>query len=85
MTNPNRRLGYSKKGWTDCELTVLWLKHFDEYTKGKANGRACLLIVNGHNSHYSFEFLDFARNKQIHVLSLGARGHLPSRYIVSSW
>ena len=47
---------------------MLWLKHFDEYTKGKASGCARLLIVDGHNSHYSFEFLDYARTKQIHVL-----------------
>jgi len=47
---------------------VLWLKHFDGYTKGKANGRTRLLIVDGHNSHYSFEFLDYARNNRIHVL-----------------
>ena len=62
------RLGYSKKGWTDCELAVLWLKHFDGYTKKKANGQTRLLIVDGHNSHYSFEFLDYARTQQIHVL-----------------
>ena len=68
MTHRNHRLGYSKKGWTDCELAVLWLKRFDGYTKGKANGHARLLIVDGHNSHYSFEFLDYARTKQIHVL-----------------
>lgn len=69
MTYHNHdRLGYSKKGWTDCELTVLWLKHFNGYTKGKANGHTRLLIVDGHNSHYSFEFLDFARTQKIHVL-----------------
>ena len=62
------RFGYSKKGWTNCELAVLWLKHFDEYTKGKANQHAHLLIVNGHNLHYSFEFLNYARANQIHVL-----------------
>ena len=64
----NNRLSYSKKGWTNCELAVLWLKHFEAYTKGKANGRTRLLIVDGHNSHYSFEFLDYARTHQIHVL-----------------
>ena len=67
-THQIHRLGYSKKGWADCKLAVLWLKHFDQYTKGKANGRTRLLIVDGHNSHYSFEFLDYARTERIHVL-----------------
>ena len=68
-TNPNNgRLSYSKKGWTDCELAVPWLKHFETYTKGKANGHIRLLIVDGHNSHYSFEFLNYTRTHQIHVL-----------------
>ena len=47
---------------------MLWLKHFDGYTKRKANGRTRLLIVDGHNSHYSFEFLDYARASNILVL-----------------
>jgi len=47
---------------------VLWLKHFDGYTKGKANQHARLLIIDSHNSHYSFEFLDYARTNEIHVL-----------------
>ena len=47
---------------------MIWLRHFDTYTKGKANKHARLLIVDGHNSHYSFEFLDYARTQHIHVL-----------------
>ena len=47
---------------------MLWLKHFDGYTKKKANGQAHLLIVDSHNSHYSFEFLDYAHTQRIHVL-----------------
>ena len=62
------RLGYSKKGWTDCELAVLWLTNFEKHTARKANGHARLLVVDGHNSHYSFEFLNFARTHKIHVL-----------------
>ena len=52
----------------DCELAVLWLTHFEKHTAKKANGHARLLVVDGHNSHYSFEFLDYARSHKIHVL-----------------
>lgn len=64
----SKRLGYSRKGWTDCKLAVLWLTHFEKYTVKKANGHARLLVVDGHNSHYSFEFLDYACAHRIHVL-----------------
>ncbi|KIK77965.1 hypothetical protein PAXRUDRAFT_80268, partial [Paxillus rubicundulus Ve08.2h10] len=32
------------------------------------NGRACLLLVDGHNSHYTKDFLDYAWDHNIHVL-----------------
>jgi len=68
ILNRNKRLGHSKKGWTDCELAVLWLTHFEKHTAGAANGHARLLVVDGHNSHYSFEFLNYACTHKIHVL-----------------
>lgn len=61
-------LGYQKKGWTDGEIGVEWMKDFHEKTKEKAAGRARLLLVDGHNSHYTRGFLEFARDHDIHVL-----------------
>jgi len=68
MLNINKRLGHSKKGWTACELAVIWLAHFEKCTARKADSHMCLLVVDGHNSHYSFEFLNYARVHEIHVL-----------------
>lgn len=39
----------------------LWIQDFDEKTRAKANGRARLLLVDGHNSHYTKEFLEFTK------------------------
>jgi hypothetical protein len=61
-------IGYSKKGWTDGEIGALWIKQFDEQTCDKANGRTRLLLVDGHNSHYTRAFLEYARQHRIHVL-----------------
>ncbi|KIK93752.1 hypothetical protein PAXRUDRAFT_39500, partial [Paxillus rubicundulus Ve08.2h10] len=61
-------IAHSPKGWTDGVVGSLWLEDFDEKTRNKANGRTCLLIVDGHNSHYTKEFLDYARQHNIHVL-----------------
>lgn len=45
-----------------------WIKQFDAQTVKKAKGRYRLLIVDGHNSHYMYEFLNYARMNKIIVL-----------------
>lgn len=62
------RLGYSKKGWIDGELGMEWIKHFDIHTHSKADKRARLLLLDGHNPHYTLEFLQYARTANIIVL-----------------
>jgi hypothetical protein len=42
--------------------------HFDKQTSAKANGRRQLLLVDGHNSHYTRGFLEYARKNHITVL-----------------
>lgn len=37
-------------------------------TKAKVAGRPRLLLVDGHSSHYSFEFLSFCASKNIQVV-----------------
>ncbi|KDQ23014.1 hypothetical protein PLEOSDRAFT_1022730, partial [Pleurotus ostreatus PC15] len=73
--NPtNASLGHSKKGWTDGEIGVEWIKDFHKQTKEKAAGCVRLLLVDGHNSHYTLGFLQFARKHHIHVLCYPAHG-----------
>jgi hypothetical protein len=62
------RLGYSEKGWTDGEIGCSWIEDFDKKTQDKANGHRRVLIVDGHNSHYTTEFLLYARANNIAVL-----------------
>ncbi|KAH7917887.1 DDE-domain-containing protein, partial [Leucogyrophana mollusca] len=61
-------IGYSKKGWTDGEIGIEWIKDFDKRTKAKADGCDRLLVVDGHNSHYTRGFLQYARAHRIHVI-----------------
>ncbi|KIO07658.1 hypothetical protein M404DRAFT_103207, partial [Pisolithus tinctorius Marx 270] len=56
-------LGYSKKGWTNGEIGVAWMEEFNKQTSQKAAGKYCLLLVDGHNSHYTRGFLDDARDE----------------------
>jgi hypothetical protein len=68
------RLGYSKKGWTDGEIGVEYIKDFHEQTKDKVKACTQVLLVDGHNSHYTLGFLLFARTHRIHVLCYPAHG-----------
>ena len=62
------RLGYSKKGYTSGEIGQAWIEQFNKKTRAKANGRRRLLLVDGHNSHYTCKFLEYARSHQIEVI-----------------
>jgi hypothetical protein len=53
-------LGYSKKGWTDGEIGVEWIKESDQKTAAKADGEYHLPLVDGHVSHYTCGFLEYA-------------------------
>jgi len=59
------RVGYSQKGWTDSVIGVEWIKDFERKTREKAAGEPRLVLVDGHNSHYSPELLDYARDTNI--------------------
>ena len=45
----------SDKGWTDGEIGIGYIKDFDKQTKTKANGKTRLLLLDGHNSHFTLE------------------------------
>ena len=65
----NCAFGNSPNGWTDNELTLWWLTHvFDADTREKANGRRRVLLVDGHGSHLTLEFINYARQANITVL-----------------
>jgi hypothetical protein len=63
-----------KKGWTDGEIGVEWIKDFEKQTRQKAKGQARLLVVDGHNSHYAHAFLEYARTAFIHILCYPSHG-----------
>ena len=61
-------MGYQKKGYTSGEIGVAWLKDWDIQTKAKARGHTRLLVVDGHSSHYTLGFLEYAQDNNIVVL-----------------
>ena len=44
------------------------MENFEKATCDKANGCACLLVIDGHNLHFTKAFLEHAYKHNIHVL-----------------
>lgn len=68
FTNPSNRLCISPKGFTDTELGESWLRYTDEATKDRAAGAYRLIIFDGHSTHLSFEFIEYALDHNIILL-----------------
>ncbi|SAM69831.1 uncharacterized protein UBRO_20465 [Ustilago bromivora] len=61
----------SQNGWTDNELALHWLKDcFNKHTKQRAQGKYQLLILDGHGSHITAEFIQQAWDSCIVCLCL---------------
>ena len=61
----------SAKGYTSKEIRLEWIETaFGSQTSEITNGCSCLLIVDGHSSHFSLGFLEYAQANHIIVLCL---------------
>jgi len=58
----------SSTGWTNNNLALAWLKHFDTYARPVGAYR--LLIIDGHESHCSIDFQDRCKEKKIIALCM---------------
>jgi len=63
-------IAVSENGWTSHELAVQWIQHFDKYTKEQTQGKYRLLILDGHLSHASLEFVQYCEDNLIMPLCL---------------
>ncbi|KAF4287008.1 hypothetical protein CNMCM8689_001357 [Aspergillus fumigatus] len=60
----------SPSGWTNDKLGLAWLKDiFDRYTKEKARRRWRLLILDGHGSHLTMEFINYCDDNKILLMT----------------
>jgi hypothetical protein len=63
-------IAVSDNGWTNNELGVEWLKHFNTHTKTRVVGARRLLILDGHESHHSLEFQELCKENNIYTLCM---------------
>jgi hypothetical protein len=65
-------IALSQNGWTNNQLGLDWLKHFDRSTVKRTNSRYRLLILDGHESHHSVEFEEYCKENKIITLCMPA-------------
>jgi hypothetical protein len=64
-------------GYSNDELSLDWIKHFERHTMARTIGAKRLLILDGHGSHHTIEFIKFCDNHNI--IPFGMPPHLTHR------
>jgi hypothetical protein len=62
----------SQNGWTNNELGLKWLKHFNRSTAKRSVSLYRLLILDGHESHHSVDFERYCQDHKIITLCMPA-------------
>ncbi|KAM5529017.1 transposase-like protein [Fusarium oxysporum f. sp. phaseoli] len=65
-------IALSENGWTNNQLGLDWLQHFDRSTKDRSVGSYRLFILDGHESHHSIEFERYCEENKIITLCMPA-------------
>ncbi|KIM31870.1 hypothetical protein M408DRAFT_36724, partial [Serendipita vermifera MAFF 305830] len=73
ISNSHFRVNCSPNAYTSDDIALDWLDHFENETKELANGRKRLLLLDGHRSHHTWDFLQKARS--LGIICLGYPPH----------
>ena len=63
-------IGVSETGYSNDELSLQWIKHFDTHTTKLQEGVRRLLILDGYGSHHTIEFIKYADERNIILFAL---------------
>jgi hypothetical protein len=58
-------LATSKTGYMNDQLSLDWIHHFDAYTKQRQKGEWRMLIIGGHGSYLTIEFVSYCYENKI--------------------
>jgi len=61
----NTALQYSETGYSNDEINLVWLRHFEQATRARTHGRFRLLVLDGFESHIEYDFVQFAQDHSI--------------------
>jgi hypothetical protein len=60
------RIATASKGYTTDEIALDWLRHFHQHTEKRVSKTdARLLLMDGHGSHLTYNFLDYCEKNNI--------------------
>jgi hypothetical protein len=65
--NDGIRIAVSESGYINNLLSFEWLKHFDVQTR-PADGAWRMLVIDGHGSHLTKEFVDYCYEPEVKIL-----------------
>jgi DDE superfamily endonuclease len=65
-------LVHSETGYSNDEINLEWLKHFERVTNKEVRGVYRLLILNSFSSHIEYDFVDYARRNFIVLFGLSS-------------
>ncbi|KAI1683433.1 DDE-1 domain containing protein [Pyrenophora tritici-repentis] len=69
-------VSHSPSGWTNNDLGLAWLTQvLNRYTKAKARRRWRLLLLDGHGSHVTADFIDFCDANHVVLFSPLSRNY----------
>ena len=60
----------SPTGYSNDDIALAWLKHFDHHSKKSQLGVWRLLVIDGFGSHLSYEFYHYAQAHKIELFQL---------------
>uniref|UniRef100_A0A8H7N0B1 HTH CENPB-type domain-containing protein n=1 Tax=Bionectria ochroleuca TaxID=29856 RepID=A0A8H7N0B1_BIOOC len=63
--DPEARVAVAETGYSNDELALSWLQHFNEYSRKGQVGAKRLLLIDGHGSHHAAQFIEFCDNNGI--------------------
>ena len=58
-------IAVSSSGYSNDELSLAWIQHFEKHTVKGTVGSKRLLILDGYGSHHTIEFIQFCQNHSI--------------------
>lgn len=66
----NTNIAVSDSGYSNDVIGLAWLKFFNQETKKRGSSAARLLIIDGHGSHHTYEFIQYATDNNISIFGL---------------
>jgi DDE superfamily endonuclease len=63
-------IAHSSSGYSNDDINLAWIKHFDRSTRARQYGTHRLLLLDGFTSHIEYDFVRYTKENQIILFAL---------------